>query len=84
MAKTKKSMRALAFIITVMMIACLAPTVSFAANTVELEEPSLDGNKVTVKGSITKGAELTMLAVRDTVALTAEDLKAKTNALHFQ
>lgn len=79
MAKTKKSMRALAFIITVMMIACLAPTVSFAANTVELEKPSLDGNKVTVKGSINVGAELTMLAVRDTVALTAEDLKAKTD-----
>lgn len=79
MAKTKKSMRALAFIITVMMIACLAPTVSFAANHVTLEEPSLDGNKVTVKGSINEGAELTMLAVRDTVALTAEDLKAKTD-----
>lgn len=80
MAKTKKSMRALAFIITVMMIACLAPTVSFAANHVKLEKPSFDGNKVTVKGSITtEGAELTMLAVRDTVALTAEDLKAKTD-----
>ena len=79
MAKTKKSMRALAFIITVMMIACLAPTVSFAANTVELEKPSLDGNKVTVKGSINEGAELTMLAVRDTVALTEETLKAKTD-----
>lgn len=74
MAKTKKSMRALAFIITVMMIACLAPTVSFAAvNTVTFEKSdlSIDGNKVTVKASINKGAELTMLAVRANTELTS-------------
>ena len=74
MAKTKKSMRVLAFIITVMMIACLAPTVSFAAvNTVTFEKSdlSIDGNKVTVKASINKGAELTMLAVRANTKLTS-------------
>ena len=71
MAKTKKSMRALAFIITVMMIACLAPTVSFAANTVTMDDIVADGNSITVGGSIEKGAELTMLAVRANAELTS-------------
>lgn len=71
MAKTKKSMRALAFIITVMMIACLAPTVSFAANTVTRDDIVADGNSITVGGSIEKGAELTMLAVRANAELTS-------------
>lgn len=71
MAKTKKSMRALAFIITVMMIACLAPTVSFAANTVTMDDIVADGNSITVGGSIEKGAELTMLAVRANTELTS-------------
>lgn len=71
MAKTKKSMRALAFIITVMMIACLAPTVSFAINTVTMDEIVADGNSITVGGSIEKGAELTMLAVRANTKLTS-------------
>lgn len=71
MAKTKKSMRALAFIITVMMIACLAPTVSFAANTVTMDDIVADGNSFTVGGSIEKGAELTMLAVRANTELTS-------------
>lgn len=71
MAKTKKSMRALAFIITVMMIACLAPTVSFAANTVTMDDIVVDGNSITVGGSIEKGAELTMLAVRANAELTS-------------
>lgn len=71
MAKTKKSMRALAFIITVMMIACLAPTVSFAANTVTMDDIVADGNSITVGGSIEKGAELTMLAVRANTKLTS-------------
>ena len=71
MAKTKKSMRAMAFIITVMMIACLAPTVSFAANTVTMDDIVADGNSITVGGSIEKGAELTMLAVRANAELTS-------------
>lgn len=71
MAKTKKSMRALAFIITVMMIACLAPTVSFEANTVTMDDIVADGNSITVGGSIEKGAELTMLAVRANAKLTS-------------
>ena len=71
MAKTKKSMRALAFIITVMMIACLAPTVSFAANTITMDDIVADGNSITVGGSIEKGAELTMLAVRANAELTS-------------
>ena len=71
MAKTKKSMRALAFIITVMMIACLAPTVSFAANTVTMDDIVADGNSITVGGLIEKGAELTMLAVRANAELTS-------------
>ena len=71
MAKTKKSMRALAFIITVIMIACLAPTVSFAANTVTMDDIVADGNSITVGGSIEKGAELTMLAVRANADLTS-------------
>lgn len=71
MAKTKKSMRALAFIITVMMIACLAPTVSFATNTVTMDDIVADGNSITVGGLIEKGAELTMLAVRANTELTS-------------
>ena len=65
MTKSRNFKRALAVITVLAMVICLAQTVVFASNTVDVKDGSYNGTEVSVTGSIsTKGAEMTMLAVR--------------------
>ncbi|MBO4896989.1 MAG: hypothetical protein J5590_01665 [Clostridia bacterium] len=65
MTKSRNFKRALIVIAALALIICFAQTVVFAANTVNVKDGSYSNGTISVTGSIgTKGAEMTMLAVR--------------------